>query len=116
MKSQILSMNVGVPLTQRSIEQNPDLLVTPSFAKFLSLHHSFNGTTTFACQSCRGAIRYKKTMLMPLCNIAYCTSIRDDTSLRLQCLNFIRECEPPIVGTVEGAPSSRSRQSGTSMD
>jgi len=116
MKRHVIRMGVGIPLTQRDIDENPDLLLTPVFKKFLSLllefhlpaacpharirHQCTRQGTSFVCWQCRGAIKYKRSMLMPLCNVAFCTSIPGEKALRIRCLNFIRDTEQPVVSTL----------------
>merc|ERR1712232_84968 len=39
-----------------------------------------------------------KSMSVPLCRIACCTSIKSDKDVRLLCLKFIRGTEAPVVG------------------
>lgn len=132
MKGCVVTMGLGLPLTHRFVEEHPDALVTPVFRSFLSLllefhlpvlcrhanvlYQSSSDHIAFACQHCRRAIRYKKSMSVQLCCVAFCTTIRSDKDLRLRCLRFIRNTEAPVIGMIAAANSLRQPSSGVAMD
>lgn len=131
-KGYVVTMGLGIPLTHRFVDKHPDALVTPTFCSFLSLllefhlpascrhanvlHQSSSDHIAFACQQCRGAIRYKKSMSAQLCCIAFITTVRSDKDLRLRCLKFIRNTEAPVIGVIAAANAMRRPSSGFAMD
>lgn len=132
MKGCVVTMGLGLPLTHRFVEEHPDALITQVFRSFLSLllefhlpascrhanvlYQSSSDSIAFACQHCRGAVRYKKSMSVQLCCLAFCTTIQSDKDLRLRCLRFIRNTAAPVIGRIAAPNAIRGLSSGVTMN
>jgi hypothetical protein len=109
----VVSMDIGIPVTSKVIEDDPELLLTPVFKEGISLllqfhlpaacshariffHIDSNGIS-FLCQHCGGSIKFKLAAIEALSQLAYCSGFSNKSALRLRCLKLINEMEKPIV-------------------